>query len=283
MTETQTSDSVDAEKVEQYKDLVFATPRIQDIKLRVHEQFSDVPIDTLGSVADVAGLTVSEDIADVGCGTGLFLQYLREERGHQGALYGIDFTEGVMATAIRTNRDRGLGIHYLISDAQSLCLTSDSVDAVFMQHMLGFVPDLQVACQEARRVLRSGGVCVATANSLKNYPHVQRYREEARKLLGWESLTINNFRFNSENMGDVLGSVFPRVETYILEGHLRIPSEEFAQWFDAMMDNWHPLPTQDQRLRVMTRLREDWMGADLDAEGYIGEPKWFGIVAGRTV
>lgn len=261
----------------QYRELAFATSRIQDIKLRIHALYSDKPIDLNASVAHVANLKGGESVVDIGCGTGTFLRYLRQERFHGGALYGLDFTSGVFAPTYRESLDRQMRINFAVCNAEQLCLPSQAMDVVLMQHMLGFVPDMDAACRESRRVMRRGGVCVVTANAMRNYPHVLKYRASASRLLGWPAIEVNTQRFCAENMQEILGRTFKRVKFVLLEGHLRIPADEFIVWFTAMFDNWHPLPTEHQRALVLEHLVDEWIAQDIDAEGFINEPKWAGI------
>lgn len=264
-------------RYEQYRNHVFATPNIQNIKLRVHQKYSVVPIDIYFNVAKATKIENCESLIDIGCGTGDFLIYLRRVCGFKGALYGADFSSGVFASTSTKQVVEGLNLNFATCEAELLCFPDECVDAVSMQHMLSYVPDINGACEEVKRVLKETGVAVASANSIHNYPHVQKYRELACDLLSWPKIEVNVDRFCSENMELLLSQVFPYVEVDLLEGSLRLPQDEFIIWFKAMMDNWHPLPTEVEREYILEHLVNKWLLHDLDSEGYIYEPKWVGI------
>ncbi len=265
------------DRVKQYKSLSFGSSYVQDTKLRVHALYSEIPIDLYGAVAQATELRGDESILDVGCGTGTFLQYLRAERRHGGSLYGVDFSAEVVAPLVAANQEQNLDINVIISDATALCFPDHSVDIVSMQHMLSYVPDMDKACQEAKRICAAAGRCVFTANSIRNYPHVRKYRNMAAELLGWPQIEINASRFSAEVMQEILARTFPQVEIIVLEGRLKLPVDEFIKWFSSMLDNWHPLPTYQQRCLVLDQLQNNWIKDDISADGFIYEAKWAGV------
>ncbi len=211
---------------------------MQDIKLSVHDRYSRIPIDMHGEVVRALQLQGDESIVDIGCGTGLFLKYLRGQRGHTGPLVGVDFSAGIMEGIRAICQAEGLNIGFSVCDAETLCFSDSTVDAVSLQHMLSYVPDMDRACKEAGRICKRGGSCVFTANAMRNYPHIRKYRELAAKLLGWPMIEVNTSRFCVEVMDKVLSPHFSQVNITVHEGLLHLPADEFVRWFTSMLDNW---------------------------------------------
>ena len=80
-------------------------------------------------------------LLDVGCGRG-DLRLVLEERGWRGEYVGLD---------VRRTGD-------IMGDAQMLPFRGESFDAVVFIESLEHVPDYYRALEEARRVLRGGGL-----------------------------------------------------------------------------------------------------------------------------
>ena len=123
------------------------------------------------------------DILDVGCGTGLLLEHLRE----RGRPVGVDFSE----TALDFCRLRTDG-PLLQADAVRLPVADGSYDAVTAIGVVEHLDDDTGAPAEWRRVLRPGGALVLLTSSYRwmwsghdvSNHHTRRYRRsEVRRLL----------------------------------------------------------------------------------------------------
>jgi SAM-dependent methyltransferase len=271
----------EVEQRRQYREVNFAGPWLQEIKLDIHRRFSDRPIDIHREVVFLADIRPYAAVVDVGCGTGDFLRYLRFD-GHHGPLIGLDVADGVFSSAARRRHTYSAKTSFAVADATRLPVGDESVDAVCLQHMLGYVPDMAAACAEARRLLRPGGVVVATANSRHNYPHALKYRERARQLFGWPPMETNTDRFCVENMADVLGPALGAVRVEVRDGRLRVPRGDYWYWFAQMMFNWNPLPSVEEEREILDRLANHWLPADANRRGDIVETKQVGIAWCRT-
>ena len=100
-------------------------------------------------------------LLDVGCGTGHYMASLRD-RGFTVA--GVDGSEGMLEHA-RTNNP-GADIRH--SDVEELPFASESFDFVICIEVLRYLPHLTRAVREMGRVLKPGGVCLATAAPVLN-------------------------------------------------------------------------------------------------------------------
>ena len=98
-------------------------------------------------------------LLDVGCGTGHQLARW-SGRGYQGA--GVDGSAEMLAHA----RDNNPGAELHQADARRLPFADESFDCVACVEVLRYLPDPRPSIEEMARVLRPGGLCLATAAPL---------------------------------------------------------------------------------------------------------------------
>jgi len=97
-------------------------------------------------------------VLDLGCGTGYFQPELR--RRYPGAsCIGLDLAPGMVEYARAHAADGG---HWLVGDAESLPLATDSVDLIFSSLAVQWCQRPEQLFAEFARVLRPGGRCVFT-------------------------------------------------------------------------------------------------------------------------
>jgi ubiquinone/menaquinone biosynthesis C-methylase UbiE len=100
-------------------------------------------------------------LLDLGCGTGHHLLWARG-RGYQAA--GTDGSEAMLAEARRLNPSSELRL----APADALPFPDASFDAVLCVEVLRYLPRIDPCVHEMGRVLKAGGVCLATASPLFN-------------------------------------------------------------------------------------------------------------------
>ncbi len=105
----------------------------------------DLPGLAVAALADVRGT-----VLDAGCGLGTYVRRLRDERPDLDVL-PLDLSAGMGPE--------------VVGDIQALPLADGSVDAALAMHMLYHVPDIELAARELRRVVRPGGVLLASTNA----------------------------------------------------------------------------------------------------------------------
>jgi len=77
--------------------------------------------------------------------------------GQNGRDTGVDFSETLIAEAIRRAAGRNVSVTFQVGDAQALRFPNHTFDAVRTERMLMHVPNAQQALREMARVLRPGG------------------------------------------------------------------------------------------------------------------------------
>ncbi len=100
-------------------------------------------------------------LLDVGCGTGHHMASLRE-RGFEVA--GVDGSEGMLDQACANNP----GSEIRQADVEAIPFENETFDFVLCIEVLRYLPDPEPCIREMARVLKRGGVCLATAAPLLN-------------------------------------------------------------------------------------------------------------------
>jgi SAM-dependent methyltransferase len=213
----------------------------------------DPPAIVEHALAGVHGL-----VADVGCGNGTFLRHLRNHRPDL-MLLGLDIAPGILA---------GVPRPVVVADAQALPLPDRSADAVLAMHMLYHVPDIDTAIDEADRVLKPGGVLIASTNSATDKQELDRlWTRAAGEVLGVPEGPARislSARFTLEQASARLGRRFSRIRTVQLPGVISVADPEpvvahlasYRAWADHL-----GVPFQDT-LRRAERIVADTIAAE---------------------
>src|SRR5262245_52864475 len=97
-------------------------------------------------------------LLEVGCSVGQ-LTFPLAERGY--AMQGVDLSDNSIAVARKRAEGRpGIGVAFSVADAERLGFPDASFDGAVSFSTLRYVPDLQRALSEIRRVVKPGGPVV---------------------------------------------------------------------------------------------------------------------------
>lgn len=103
-------------------------------------------------IEKLAGPLAGKRMLDIGCDTGLFLQYAQERRGAGGV--GID----VAKRAVAAGRAAGLDLRHGTLDQAGF--DAASFDVICAYDLIEHVSDPRLFIDEVRRVLKPGGIAV---------------------------------------------------------------------------------------------------------------------------
>ena len=107
---------------------------------------------------DLAGVTVGSQVLDLGAGTGDQTVLAARRIGPGGMVLATDISASMLALTQEAARAADLpNVRTRVMDAQRLELEAGSFDAAMARFSLQFVPDVQRALAEVRRVLKPGG------------------------------------------------------------------------------------------------------------------------------
>lgn len=104
------------------------------------------------------GIFDGMNVADLGCGTGLFTQEMATRVGNAGKVHAVD----IQAQMIERTQERlslaGLGdrVRFYHSGLHTLPLADASIEVALMSAVLGELPARLLALDEIRRVLKPG-------------------------------------------------------------------------------------------------------------------------------
>lgn len=90
-------------------------------------------------------------VVDVGCGTGITVEYLRDKYGFWGA--GVD----ISATRIQQGKARTAGLRLIQAAGETLPFAGNSVDGVLAECSLSVMQDTGRVLSEIWRILKPGG------------------------------------------------------------------------------------------------------------------------------
>jgi ubiquinone/menaquinone biosynthesis C-methylase UbiE len=146
-----------------------------------------------------------KDVLEIGCGTGMGLAYVAQRAKRA---VGMDVSSALLQEARLHLPD--IELHE--GDATALPFPDNSFEVVLMLEMLYYVPDVDLALEECRRVLRPGGmlfVCLPNRDRLdfNPSPFAIRYlnaRELAEMLSrhGFEPNVYGGFPMEGESSRD---------------------------------------------------------------------------------
>jgi len=159
-------------------------------------------------------LAAGKRVLEIGCGAGLGIEYLKTRAQR---VVGGDLTMELL----RQTSTHVPGVDIAQMDAQSLPFREASFDVVLMLEMMYYIPDLDRAFAECRRVLRQGGqlmVCLPNRDRPDfnpspfsiGYPNVP----ELMKLFdrhGFEAKVFGGFRVEEARAFDRLRHVAVRL------------------------------------------------------------------------
>jgi len=111
-----------------------------------------------GLPTEYAKLKPGQTVLDLGSGAGNDCFVARSEVGNSGKIYGIDFSEVMIAKA-RANAIK-LGyknVDFILGDIEDIPLEADSIDVIISNCVLNLVPNKTKVFSSMYRVLKPGG------------------------------------------------------------------------------------------------------------------------------
>jgi toxoflavin synthase len=199
--------------------------RSKDVSWRYHiERYSLCEL-----LGDISGLS----LLDLACGEGHYTRLLRVLGA--SPVVGVDISSKMIELAETTERDRPLGIEYLVADAQTLRFP-EPFDVVMAAYLLNYArskEELLAMCKAISRNLRPGGRFVA----INNNPSQLVSNFEATRKYGF----IKNAQGEIRNGTPIRYTFFMDDETFDLENyHLDVAVHAAALTEAGFSDiQWH--------------------------------------------
>lgn len=258
----------------------YADDTALSIRYRTHVRYTLEPVDFVEWTIARLAWQGTERVLDVGCGPGDILRTMIHQNQRWGRLVGCDFSPGMIRRAVELSA--GLGVQFLVADAQALPFPDESFDVVMARHMLPYVPDIERAIAEAVRVLRPGGQFLATANGAATMPEYESaLNRMAAQFPGLFRAESTPERFTLENGPELLAAHLGQVETHVLRGTLCFPE---ARPFVEYVASSRLSITQPAHTEAEWQAALDWLTAEVQAHiarhGHFDVTKITGAVMG---
>lgn len=174
------------------------------------------------STRRLLGARSGDRVLDLGCGPGHLTAELVEDVGASGQVLAVDRQQDMVVAARSRPRTAGAGrCDVLVGGATALPLADGTCDGVVAVQVLEYVPDLERAVAEVRRVLRPGGTVVLVDTDWRScvWHTSDRERNDA-VLLAWEEHFVHPHLpaavsgvLRSSGLQDVQVHAVPVVET----------------------------------------------------------------------
>lgn len=99
-------------------------------------------------------------VIDIGCGSGFYTVAVAKEIQPDGMVYAVDIQEGMLdKLKVRMEREGVINITPILADAEGKIPLEDCIaDAVFSVAVIPEIPNPVMAIQQAKRLLKDGGV-----------------------------------------------------------------------------------------------------------------------------
>jgi len=95
------------------------------------------------------------DVLEIGFGSGLNVAFYDRQKVRK--IFGLEPSEGMRRLAARRVSESGLDIEFIDLPGEEIPLAANSVDTVLVTYTLCTIPDVAVALEGMRRVLKPGG------------------------------------------------------------------------------------------------------------------------------
>jgi SAM-dependent methyltransferase len=203
-------------------------------------------INLVPAVLDLAGLTGTETVADIGCGNGIYLAELARRR-HAGRMLGADLSPGMLAAA----QIAAPAARLIVGDAAALPLADAVADVMLAPHMLYHVPDRQAAVREFRRVTRPGGALLVVLNGVDHQRELRALVQDAAADAGLlaEEAWVSPHEGGQPGHGlhldagaELLSREFGSVQRYDFMAELVLDSPEPVAGYVASMRSTQAMP-----------------------------------------
>jgi len=162
-------------------------------------------------------------VLELGCGLGNIWTSNKEDIPEDAEIIVSDFSEQMLKKTRENLKEVKRDFNFELVDVEKLPYETETIDIVIANHLLYLVPNINKAIGEISRVLKKGGVLVASTNS-------SRYMKELEDLLRESKLPVHleytKCPFSLENSKDFLSEIFSKINTFESEGLLRVTEAE---------------------------------------------------------
>ncbi len=272
-----------------YTDRLFLTRQFyasnDDLAVRthIHDTYTEPRVNFMSWVLDRIPWRGDETVLDAGCGAGAYLSPTASRLSAGGLLLGGDISRGLL----RGIAERTSGDHPPLTqlDIQHLPFADERFDVVLANHMLYHVPDIPEALEQIHRILRVGGVLLASTNAARSQVGFRDLIIDACEHLGMDFLIESSpagQRFSLEEGKLILAEYFSEVEMQALDSALVFREVEPPLAYIHSMRHFYRsiLPEDCDWTQMLERVKEK-LAEIINAEGEFRVLKRSGVFIAR--
>lgn len=206
---------------------------------------------------ELAGLSLGEDVLDVGCGTGILARAAARQLDGAGSVTGIDINGGMLAIASKKPEP----VTWQHGPAERLPFPDHSFDRVVSQFALMFFTDQRASLKEMARVAKPGGtITIATWADVDESPGYAAMIELLQRLFGDESAAALTAPFTlgtETKLRDVIDEILPNATISHHQGLARFDSLE--AWVHTDIRGWTlaDMIDEDQYQQLLAAAKEE--------------------------
>ena len=160
-------------------------------------------------------------VLELGCGTGRFWRVNEVKINKNLKVCVSDFSKNIVKAAEKNLESLDGDFEFSQINAEKIPFADNTFNVIIAKHMLYFVPDMDKALREIRRVLMPGGIFYVTANSKDYMLELNNIVEQFDSESGLNSNGYST-RFELENGKEMLEKYFDNIKVKILDGKIVI-------------------------------------------------------------
>ncbi len=164
-------------------------------------------------------------ILELGCGDGSLWKDKRSQLPANFHIHLTDISEGMLRDTRRSLGAEDNHFTYTKCDCENLPFEDETYDIVIANHVLFYCDNIENACNEIRRVLKSNGYLISGTYGKKHMQEVSKLVQtfDNRIVLAADNLYD---RFGKENGASILQPYFRHISWLEYEDNLFVPDSE---------------------------------------------------------
>ncbi|NMM62006.1 methyltransferase domain-containing protein [Clostridium sp. P21] len=196
-------------------------------------------------------------ILELGCGTGDLWYKNAYNINNNWSIILSDFSKGMLQSTREMLKEIDYEFMYQEIDAQDIPYEDESFDVVIARNMLYFVPDIEKALYEIKRVLVKDGVFYATTTAREAMTELNILVEKFDSNLGLNNNGMCD-RFDDESGQKLLKKYFSEIKIDFLQGKIVVHEAEPIISYKASTINGSSILVGEKK-QQFTKYIEDYI------------------------